>query len=471
MKMDENNKNENNEQQKIQNKKNKQPKIKNHSKIGSVSEYLNVISRNNLIDYISRGEKRKYPEITSKACRETGQYYHYRKLMDEFGKIVFKDLTVLQKEHFLAFCQHYGMPTNLIDFTHSPLVSLFFACYSDPNEKPEEQENGFVYFVEQWRTDDITELITDNNFLGIKALLDYKSKHLSVIRYRVAYKLLIQFLQDNLRKLASFNFDSDSIEEIKSSHNSWLEVKKSIKKINPGIIHGLKETKKAVSEHPLFEHPLLKLLKNIMDENQKLDSPIMDIAKHIYEKAETFESYYDILQIYLSFYLMLLSLLSKNQDFKLDFLYTYNPPQIVDRMSAQHSIFVYQFYQGYRSCQKIEPDYTIEIDGNKKDEILYELDCLGINLKTIYGDFDSVAKYIIEKETAREKAERRTIEKYEKERNRLERKRIKQEKAEKEQENELKRIEKEKTENNEKNKEQEKESEKTKIDTDKDTKN
>ena len=44
-----------------------------------------------------------------------------------YDKIVSK-LTEEEKKYFLAFCQHYGIPTNLIDFSYSPLIALFFSC-------------------------------------------------------------------------------------------------------------------------------------------------------------------------------------------------------------------------------------------------------------------------------------------------------------------------------------------------------
>lgn len=42
--------------------------------------------------------------------------------------------------------------------------------------------------------------------------------------------------------------------------------------------------------------------------------------------------------------------------------------------------------------QLIKPHYILEI--RNKDSILKQLDSIGVNLKSIYGDYDSIAKYI-----------------------------------------------------------------------------
>ena len=95
---------------------------------------------------------------------------------------------------------------------------------------------------------------------------------------------------------------------------------------------------------------------------------------------------------------------SAKNHFYFPFYGTYSPPNISGRVLSQNSIFVCQlhhtetFHANEPSPRKllliqhIKPDITIEI-ANKK-MILKELDTLGINLKTVFGDYDSIAKYI-----------------------------------------------------------------------------
>ena len=92
-------------------------------------------------NYIYRGERKPYPEISSSLYR---QY----KDIDNKGF----DIGVVQTEilaqaklytrytgeiddfEILSQLQHYGGETNLIDFTTDILIALFFACDGEPNE-------------------------------------------------------------------------------------------------------------------------------------------------------------------------------------------------------------------------------------------------------------------------------------------------------------------------------------------------
>ena len=86
---------------------------------------------------------------------------------------------------------------------------------------------------------------------------------------------------------------------------------------------------------------------------------------------------------------------------KLDVYFTYQPPNIFDRISNQNGLFIYQPYlyikedvYGFHvlSFQEIVPDVIIEVENYK--EILRELEYIGVSVDHIYNDFDSIAKYV-----------------------------------------------------------------------------
>jgi hypothetical protein len=130
--------------------------------IKAVEDYNNSLTKIfgywNKLSYF-RGESKNYGEtkITSYAIREK---YDYEKLCQEFYNEISHKLTQDEKDNFLAFSQHHGIPTNLIDISSNPLVSLWFAC--SENFK----ETAFVYCFNN-RNVDITSMIEE---MGIKSL-------------------------------------------------------------------------------------------------------------------------------------------------------------------------------------------------------------------------------------------------------------------------------------------------------------
>ncbi len=92
--------------------------------------------------FVFRGEPRRYPETSSSLFRE------YKTLLEPFGFDGF-DIRSVQEEiitnaarhagdlapqDILSQLQHYGHPTNLIDFTTDYLIALFFASASEHTE-------------------------------------------------------------------------------------------------------------------------------------------------------------------------------------------------------------------------------------------------------------------------------------------------------------------------------------------------
>lgn len=82
--------------------------------------------------------------------------------------------------------------------------------------------------------------------------------------------------------------------------------------------------------------------------------------------------------------------------------FIYRTPYKFDRIKSQDGVFIYQGFINYNFpnegqydgmiVQKINPDITLQI--NNQAEILKDLDWMGINKKSLFGDFDSIAEYI-----------------------------------------------------------------------------
>ena len=87
---------------------------------------------------------------------------------------------------------------------------------------------------------------------------------------------------------------------------------------------------------------------------------------------------------------------------KLKIYFTYKPANLFDRINAQKGLFVYQPYlyshdyiynYNVLSIQEVAPDILIEVDNY--NQILAELDSLGVNLDSVYGDLDNIAKSVV----------------------------------------------------------------------------
>ena len=89
-------------------------------------------------DYIYRGEPKCYPRVSSKLYREYPEieveYFDIevvqREILDEAKRFIRQS----NEDDTLTQLQHYGYPTNLIDFTTDYNIALFFSCYSEADE-------------------------------------------------------------------------------------------------------------------------------------------------------------------------------------------------------------------------------------------------------------------------------------------------------------------------------------------------
>lgn len=374
--------------------------------INSLSEYVNFVSKNNLNNFISRGENKKFDNIIASAFRYQ-KPIKFQNIILQFYNTIGNDVTTMQRDNFVAFSQHHGIPTNLIDFSTSPLVSLFFACY-DINASSD--KSGYVYFIDKSRLIDITDMmILGTAGEGIfQDLMRFNSNIAPIITKLYTYE------HTHTQEIQQIIIDwTDKLRFYKVTQKKYSDLFPVIDKFCEELKVDPDFTLHTYSE---------KLLKQIVKSNKSDNGVLSDFFlwdEHLEACSNLLRSTlkdghfsYDN-DIFLILILMRTVIgelfdysnakdLMKN--FDLPFYFTYSPPNILSRIENQASLFIYQLYYDYdvsdpylekikhRLKQNISPDYILRI--NNKGDILNSLDSVGINLKFIYNDYDSIAKYI-----------------------------------------------------------------------------
>lgn len=339
--------------------------------VKSLSDYMKLFSSEKLTNYIYRGEPTNYHSTISSALR--GKEYPFIQMKNEFKREIYHRLSADEKKDFLAFAQHHGIPTNLIDFTRSPLVALFFACqpFTSDDERFD-KTRGFIYLL---RNDliDITDLLSaheDDNFL--RRFIQNEDG--------IVISLYEKFADFEKRHSETFHY------YFKKLSDDWKYYFVDMQPLTPKR-----------SRFPKYDNGEYR-----WKIKHKFISEHTNILQEIEKKTGTV-----VLEV-LEYTLMLQEFLQQiliNQatvwwlNCMPNFLYT--PYLSFERGRNQQGLFVYQAYLSFDediydahilSQQRVWPEYVIVVEN--KENILQELDFLGINEKFIYGDYDNIARYI-----------------------------------------------------------------------------
>lgn len=393
-------------------------------KVDSISKYLSVLESFNISDYIYRGQNEPYFSIQASGFRpylggwESDKIYDMEHLHLAFFNRVIGQLSNDEKKHFLAFCQHHGIPTNLVDVSYSPLVALFFSCEGkidfkfslpeligskslDELEKDKSLQNMFIhnlinqarkpfyspyaqtYLLKKERLINITELITKLNGKNLfEEILDNKE---------IAFELL-----DTIDRHFSSLDSSVVISWLKNIITTYLSVCED--EYSLSLSGNLcKSLKVLLKSTPDVDETFSKKVFTIIEDNLEGSFFNNGYLKVTYKSDISYLYGFILYEI-----LNELRKLPRKINIDLDIYFTYQPPELFRRMSNQQSFFIYQSYLhindgAYDYCelclQSINPDVTIQIDNY--ESILQELNLLGINIGTIYGDIDNIAKSIV----------------------------------------------------------------------------
>ncbi len=117
--------------------------------INSLGEYIDIIKELQN-DFVSRGHSNyRYKFLPSGHRCKNGIYYtniEVRSMLSEFKRKIthyHPELNTKTSWELAAFAQHYGVPTYMLDFTESHLVSLLFAL-----ENLDEENDGLIIFID-----------------------------------------------------------------------------------------------------------------------------------------------------------------------------------------------------------------------------------------------------------------------------------------------------------------------------------
>ena len=384
--------------------------------VKSLSEYISAIEQHNLFNCISRGESQRYEHpLYSSAQRRKLEKYH--EMLDEYLLQVETTINQNQNNYFLAFSQHHGIPTNLLDFSFSPLVSLYFSVIDC-------KDKGFVYFINKSRMINVNKLI-DKKPYGWGMLDDLLNCDLELCE-AIWPQMANVFIKNNAEMIAYFEKHAERFIAFFRNRraDSYLE----------SIQGGVDDFERALSEYK-SNKPKWENDKDIHDElTLQIYSSVPDFLSGMHKiykgdflyPKQFFNNYQKVSNSkntrvkYGANVEVMLFLLKMEQieycyndydpnlekmmyELEFPYYFTYHPPVIDDRVRNQSSVFIFQpfstdnFYKkdnAVQIWQKIVPDFVIEIQN--PEGIRRELDAIGFNSKNLYSDFDSIAKYIVD---------------------------------------------------------------------------
>lgn len=383
--------------------------------INNLNEYINVLreiqstnrSGNTTLNLYYRGQDKRYIDenkdsIVASAYRRddllraTKRNYREDKL-SAYYRMIANQLSSLEAENFIAYAQHHGLHTQLLDVTEDPLVALFFAI-ENGNEF---DEDGVIYVFKQGNTVDISKEMKGhiegfNIFLIL--LIDKPENLLKTFNYyreleSYSDNFYIYFvdLLNTIKCNVLFNNDHENSKIICILQEYLKEREISTESVDELLIF-LKENEEIKEIFYKFYNNLKRIpIYEELDINRLLNLHIQGAPV-----------------LYPWYVLILKSLISINRShftypseeyFIMPQLpnFLYKPSIIFDRMLDQSGSFLVQSI--YRShvkdtVEEIDPDFIINV--KNKEQLVEELKLLGLKRTKYFNDPDNIAMYLNE---------------------------------------------------------------------------
>ena len=119
--------------------------------ISSLPDLLSILDKLKYKSFLYRGEPKKFDKITASGFRydlsgnmmgDTRRLDYLNQLLSQYYREIGYKLNNFERDNFVAYAQHHGLPTNLIDVTESITTALYFATCDYPDD------TGFIYIFD-----------------------------------------------------------------------------------------------------------------------------------------------------------------------------------------------------------------------------------------------------------------------------------------------------------------------------------
>lgn len=331
--------------------KNIEINIRNLSEILDIRKIINPHQTNN---FLFRGQADKNWKIESSLFRNGFDENKEKLIYSEIKHINHEQFTSEDFIKLASNMQHYGIPTRLVDWTGNILNALYFACVSS---KEDMSKDGSVFMMS---FSDIVDIGVEEHE-EIQAFFKYKyGKNLSISEG--LFPILKKIYDNNKQnyQIIKTILTNDRIRSQDGYFSICFEAK----------------------EEEVTEFLIYKVTDYIQRNNKNIpDKVLTALSKKIqvpFDENTQKEIFRDISQ------------------------YTeYTKDTEIDLVKLREALERFQtilpIKHDMNSIQKYESYLKIIIPSEFKQDIIKELDRIGINSSTIYPDLEGLTKYIKEK--------------------------------------------------------------------------